>query len=97
MPMLGDMLAAARDASGGFARWLETVDPDLARDISAAASQDGIASTGFVRCAVADFSRFASEEDWATLVSRIRDSEDPGTACLIVMVRWRLAAAPAAP
>ena len=93
MPMLGDILAAARDASGGFARWLEAVDPELAREVAAAAGQEGTTPTAFVRAAVADSSQFASEEDWATLVSRIRDSEDPGTACLIVMVRWRLAAA----
>ena len=99
MPMLGDILAAARDASGQFARWLEAVDPDLAGEITAAADREGLAPTSFVRAAVVEFSQFAPEEDWSTLVSRMRDSEDPGTACLIVMVRWRLAAAaePAAP
>ncbi len=93
MPMLGDILAAARDASGDFARWLRAVDPDLADEIAAAADREVTTPTAFVRVAVADFSRFAFEEDWSTLVSRMRDSEDPGTACLIVMVRWRLAAA----
>ena len=99
MPMLGDILAAARDASSDFARWLQAVDPDLAGEIAAAADREGVTLTAFVRAAVAEFSQFASEEEWSTLVSRIRDSEDPGTACLIVMVRWRLAAAaePAAP
>ncbi len=98
MPMLGDILAAARDASSDFARWLRAVDPDLADGIAAAADREGMTPTAFVRAAVADFSQFAPEEDWSTLVSRMRDSEDPGTACLIVMVRWRLAAAePAAP
>ena len=47
----------------------------------------------FVRAAIADFARFASEEDWATLTSRIRNSDDPGNACLLVMVQWRLDAA----
>jgi hypothetical protein len=99
MPILGDILAAARDASGSFARWLEAVDPDLAGEVAAAAGREGMAPTALVRAAVADFSQFASEEAWATLVSRMRGSEDPGTACLIVMVRWRLAAAaePTAP
>jgi hypothetical protein len=29
---------------------------------------------GFVRAAVTEFSRYASEEDWATLTSSISDS-----------------------
>ena len=93
MPMLGDILSAARDASGAFTRWLEEVEPARSREVAAAARQEDMTPTDFVRSAVADFSRFASEEEWATLISKIRDSEDPGTACLIVMVRWRLAAA----
>lgn len=97
MLMLGDLLAAARKASGEFSRWLEAVDPALAGDIATAARRDGETTTGFVRTAVADFSRSASEEEWANLISRIRDSDDPGTACLVVMVRWRLATEPTAP
>ena len=42
--------------------------------------------------AVADFSRLASEEDWASLVSALRDSADPGRLCLMAMVDWRLTA-----
>ena len=36
--------------------------------------------------------RSAGEEDWATLMSSLRDSEDPGTICLRAMVHWRLSA-----
>lgn len=92
MPMLGDILAAARDTSGNFQAWLIRSDPGLARKVSEAAARTGVTPTGYVRAAVADFSRFAGEEDWATLTSSIRDSDDPGTVCLLAMVHWRLTA-----
>lgn len=92
MPMLGDMLAAARDSSGGFQAWLERSDPDLAARVGRAASAQGMTPTGYVRSAMSDFSRFAAEEDWATLTSSLRDTDDPGTLCLLGMVHWRLTA-----
>jgi hypothetical protein len=92
MPMLGDLLAAARGSAGEFQAWLAAADPELAARVETAADQAGESPTGFVRGAVADFARFASEEDWATLTSRLRGSGDPGTACLLAMVQWRLAA-----
>jgi hypothetical protein len=90
MPMLGDILAAARDSAGGFQAWLAGSDPLLAARVEAEARRTGQSPTGYVRAAVADFSRFASEEDWATLTSSLRDSDDPGTVCLLAMVHWRL-------
>ena len=92
MPMMGDLLAAARESAGSFQSWLRASDPKLAADVAAAADREGLSPTGFVRIAVADFSRLASEEDWATLVSSMRDSSDPGTVCLLAMVHWRLTA-----
>lgn len=88
--MLGDLLAAARNSAGDFQMWLQGSDPDLAAQVKAAAEQEQMSPAGFVRSAVADFSRYASEEDWATLTSSIRDSRDPGTVCLLAMVHWRL-------
>lgn len=90
MPMLGDMLAAARDSAGGFQAWLRTSDPGLAASVAEAAARTGLTPTSYVRAAVSDFSRFASEQDWATLTSSLRDSGDPGTICLLAMVHWRL-------
>ena len=92
MPMLGDVLAAARDSSAGFQDWLAASDPELAAQVKQAAGQTGITPTGYVRMAIADFSRLAPEEDWATLTANIRDSGDPGTTCLLAMVHWRLTA-----
>jgi len=90
MPMLGDMLAAARDSASSFQAWLIRSDPDLARQVSTNAENLGLTPTGYVRAAVSDFGRFAAEEDWATLTSSLRDSDDPGTVCLLAMVHWRL-------
>lgn len=92
MPMLGDLLAAARDTSSGFHAWLERSDPELAEQLREAAQAQGLSVTGSVRGAIADFNRFASEEDWATLMSSLRTTDDPGTACLLAMVHWRLTA-----
>jgi hypothetical protein len=90
MPMLGDLLAAARDSTSGFHGWLLKSDPALAARVSRAANEAGISSSAYVRSAVSEFARFASEEDWATLTSSLRDSDDPGTICLLAMTHWRL-------
>ena len=92
MAMLGDLLASARASAASFQAWLESSDPDLAARVAVAADREGLAPASFVRTAVADFSRLAAEEDWATLVSSMRDDADPGTVCLLAMVHWRLTA-----
>ena len=88
--MLGDLLAAARDSAGAFQLWLESSDPGLAAEVAIVAEREQMSPAGFVRAAVTEFSRFAAEEDWATLTSSIRDSSDPGAVCLLAMVHWRL-------
>jgi len=90
--MMGDMLAAARRNAGAFEAWLAASDPGLAGQIGDAAARQGLSPAGFARAAVAEFARFAGEEDWATLVSGLRESGDPGTHCLLAMVHWRLTA-----
>lgn len=92
MAMLGDILAAARDGAGQFHAWLSVVDPQLATRVDAAAADQAMTPTSYVRAAMADFSRFASEEDWATLTSNLKRTDDPGTACLLAMIDWRLTA-----
>ncbi|HET7410015.1 MAG TPA: hypothetical protein VFJ13_07425, partial [Paracoccaceae bacterium] len=86
--LMGDLLGAARRSAGGFERWLRDEDPDLAAGLAAAAAADGESPAAWLRMAVADFDRFASEEDWATLVSRMRDDADPGSRCLLTMLKW---------
>lgn len=90
--MLGDLLASARRSAAGVEHWLGAADPALAARLAAAALREGVSPAEYVRIAVADFTRFASEDDWATLVSRMRDDAEPGTACLLAMLEWRLAA-----
>ena len=92
MPMMGDLLAAARDNAGGFEKWLECADRDAAGRLRNAASANNVTPSAFVRKSVAEFSRFAAEEDWSTLISGMRDSDDPGMTCLLAMVDWRLTA-----
>lgn len=92
MPMLGDLLAAARDGAGRFEAWLDATDPERAEEVRYAALAAGMSPAAFIRMAVADFSRLADEEDWATLTSSMRDNEDPGAICLLAMVDWRLSA-----
>lgn len=92
MPMLGDLLAAARDGAGDFQPWLKVANPQLAAAVEAAATAETLTPTSYVRTAIADFTRFASEEDWATLTSNLKRTDDPGTACLLAMVDWRLTA-----
>ena len=95
MPMLGDLLAAARNTTGAFAGWLEASDPALMARVKQASERAGETPTAFVRAAVHDYTCFASDEEWTMLSSRLRDSADPGETCLLAMVRWRLAAADA--
>jgi hypothetical protein len=92
MTTLGDILGEARRSAGGFEAWLFHSDPALAARVAGASAHTGLSFTGYVRAALADFARFAPEEDWATLMSSLRDSDDPGTLCLLGMVEWRLTA-----
>lgn len=91
MAMLGDILAAARRSSGGIDRWLAAEHPALHDAARAAAAAEETSVSGLARIAVADFARHATEEDWATLTSRLRESDDPGAACLRAILEWRLA------
>jgi hypothetical protein len=90
MPLLGDMLAEARNSSGSFQAWLERSAPALASEVKQAAAREDMTPTTYVRMAMSDFNRFAAEEDWATLTSSLKSTDDPGTACLLAMVHWRL-------
>lgn len=90
MLMLGDLLGAARDSAGQFTRWLDRVDPQLADEVRAAAAGGNTTPAAFICQTVAEFSRFADEEDWATLTSSMKEDDDPGKVCLLAMVDWRL-------
>lgn len=95
--MLGDILAAARRSGDGLDRWLAPASPELWQKVAARAARDATTNADFARLCVAEFTSDASEEAWATLVSRLRDAKDPGRECLIEMIRWRLSAEVASP
>jgi hypothetical protein len=89
--MLGEVMALARRASPGVEAWLLAEDPDLGARVSARAEAEAVDVPGFLRIAMADFSRLASDEDWSTMLSRMRGAPDPGRACLLGMIGWALA------
>lgn len=90
MATLGDLLSSAKRSAGDFERWIDAADPAFAQQVRGALTQANESLADFAGAAVADFSRFADDESWAHLTTLVRDSEDPGLACLTAMVRWRL-------
>jgi hypothetical protein len=89
--MLGDILAASVNAADRVEDWLTAEDVDLARSLGlGTAGAPPLADS--LRGAVAEFSMLATEDDWAQLTSRMRDTDDPARACLVEMLRWRHAA-----
>jgi hypothetical protein len=92
MAMLGDIIASAHRSAADVETWLGVADPHLFRRAGIAAEAEGMSIASFVRRAAADFDYFATDEDWATLVSHLRESSAPGKTCLIAMLEWRLAA-----
>lgn len=92
--MLGDYLALAKNAGADIQGWLAAVGPLQARALETLAANEKLSSSRAARMAVADFSRFASEEEWATLISHVRVAEDPALACLGAIVDWRLSQKP---
>jgi len=89
--LLGDLLSFSRRSSGDIEAWLTNADPDLIVQIGGEAAQRHESVSQFVRIAVADFMAEASEEDWASLMSAVRDAADPGAACLARMTAFRIA------
>ena len=89
--MLGDILAQARRSSSDLQNWLRATDPDLMARVELGAAKEGQTPASYLRAAMADFERHATEEDWATLTSSLRRTDDPGRACVTVMAKWCLA------
>lgn len=89
--MLGEVLSAARRSGDGIKDWLAPAEPEIWAALGKAAEAEGMDPAAYARMAVADFSNGAPEEDWATMMSRIRDARDPGQACLLSMITWRMA------
>jgi hypothetical protein len=95
--MLGDILAMTRASSARGQDWLRAADPELAARIEGAAAAEATDAGGYLRLAVAEFTERASADDWAALMTRLRQAPDPGRACLLTMIHWRLAKSGAPP
>ena len=89
MLMLGDILALARKSAGELQR-IGLPDELIERAVSAA-EREQLSPQSFVRAAVGEFSRNAHPDEWTQLMTRLRDSDDPGAACLQAMIERRLA------
>ena len=89
--MLGEVLTAARKSGDGIKEWLAPAEPGIWAALGKVAEAEGMDHAAYAQMAVADFSNRAPEEDWATMMSRIRDAQDPGQACLLSMITWRMA------
>lgn len=88
--MLGDVLAAARRSGAGIETWLKPADPALWDALRAEAERQDRPPADIAQNAMAAFSDRAGEEDWATLISKMRDDSDPGRVLLMTMIRWQL-------
>ncbi len=88
--MLGEVLTAARNSGAGMEDWLAPAEPEIWAALGKAAEAEGMDHATFARVAVADFTNSAPEEDWATMMGRMRSAQDPGQACLLSMITWRL-------
>jgi len=86
---LGDILALARRSAGDLDRLALPVE--LIERAKAAAAREEISPQGFVRAAVGEFSQNAHPDEWTQLMTRLRDCDDPGAACLERMIERRLA------
>ena len=73
--MLGDILSLARRGANDAV--LADAPANLREPLDAFATAESVGRAQAARIAVADFSRFAAEEDWATLISHVRTADDP--------------------
>lgn len=89
MPMLGDILGQARRQAASIEAWLEEHDGSLLARTRSAADAEGTSIAAFIQASFAQYDQFASEEDWGTLISKLRDGESPGTTCLLAILDWR--------
>jgi hypothetical protein len=87
---LGDFLSLGGAGDDELAAWLGRQDAHLARRLDTAAAARGESATQFLRIAVADFLAEADQEAWTSLVSALRDADDPAAACVARVADFRL-------
>jgi len=87
---LGEFLAFNRRSSAELRTWLEGQDPALIERLAKEADVRGETIAHFLRIATADFMAEADEETWASLISALRDGADPGAACVVRVMDFRV-------
>jgi hypothetical protein len=86
---LGELLAGEA-ASADLTAWLAAQDKSLISCIEREAGLRRESVAQFLRIAASDFFAEADQEDWTSLMSAMRDAEDPGAACVARVVAFRL-------
>lgn len=87
---LGDVLALSQQSSAQLSTWLRAAAPEAAERLGEEAARREESPAQFLRIAVSDFIAEADEEAWASLVSAARDAPDPGAACAMRMIDFRI-------
>jgi hypothetical protein len=87
---LGDFLSLGRNSPAQLSAWLGAQDEGLLARLQAEAGGRGENIAQFTRIAVADFLAEADEEAWASLLSAMRNADDPGAACVARVAEFRL-------
>jgi hypothetical protein len=96
MLTIGDILALSKRSD--LALRDLNLSAKLLAEVEASAQGEGLSPERLARRAVARFTHEASPADWSSLMARLRDVSDPGSACLeFIMRRWLNESAPLSP
>ena len=87
---LGDLLSLGEEANAGLSAWLSAHDASLASRLRQEAEARGESVVQFLRIAVADFLAEADQEAWTSLLSALREADDPAAACVARVADFRL-------
>lgn len=60
----------------------------LSHDVAVHAELFGETPEEYARAALRRFANLASHDDWLSMMARLDQAEDPGTAFLIMALRW---------
>ena len=87
---LGALLAASARSSAALSAWLDGENAALRERLEREAARRSETLAQFVRESTADFLAEADDEAWASLLSAIREADDPGVACVARMAEFHL-------
>ena len=85
--MLGELIAQL-DQPEMTSRVLTTLDPGITESINERAKSLSMSPAQFSAGAVREFVDWADEEQWAQLMSQIREADDPGLRAVQTILCW---------